>query len=151
MSDSVILNYHVSGDLKTLILSGLVGSVIGKFIGNITNEFFFPVINDMFGDPKFTFNGMDMDLSNTLNSFIVIIIIYGSLKYGAFLSIKGGDLEFSKEGTSSLKGDLSFIFQFLLFLTLIGFFLLVVKTAILKTNKINLPIEEESDDNKKIN
>ena len=80
MSDSVILNYHVSGDLKTLILSGLVGSVIGKFIGNITNEFFFPVINDMFGDPKFSFNGMNMDLSNTF-------IIYCNYNYLWFSKI----------------------------------------------------------------
>ena len=143
MGDSVILDYHVSGDLKTLILSGLVGSVIGKFISNITNEFFFPVINDMFGDPKFTFNGMDMDLSNTLNSFIVIIIIYGSLKYGAFLRIKGGDLEFSKKGANSLKHDLAFMFQFLLFLILIGFFLLVLKTTLLKSHKKSQLVEEE--------
>jgi hypothetical protein len=130
MSDQTNNTFMVSGDLKTLILSGLVGTMIGRFVGNITNEFFFPVINDMFGDPEFTFNGLTLNLSQTLNSFIVIVLVYGSLKYGAYISLKGDNLDFKKKGIKIIMDDVLFLTQFTIIIFIMGFILLVLKTEV---------------------
>ncbi|VVU95436.1 hypothetical protein CPAV1605_1187 [seawater metagenome] len=142
-NNTTFTSFQVSGDLKTLILTGLVATMIGKFVGSITNEFFFPVINDMFGDPKFTFNQLTIDLSQTVNSFLVIVLVYGSLKYGAFLSFKGDNLDFQRKGGQILKNDIFFLVKFMLSLFVMGFLLLVLKTQVfdpynLKPNKKKL-------------
>jgi hypothetical protein len=147
MSNPQYQVYQLSGNLNTMILSGLVSTMMGKFVSSITSEFFFPVINDILGDPKFSFNGLDIDLSNTFNSFLMLTLVYGTLKYSTYIKLKDNKIIFKNDGKTTLKDDLFFMIKFIFVICLIGFILLIVKTNILERNKYKV-LEEEKKENK---
>ena len=97
----------IDKDITKIIIASVLGQFIRGFAGNFIKEIVNPSIHDIFGDPKFTINNIEYDLSNTVNSFIsLIIIIYIIVSLNKPLKPNHWFIRMASEIRKSNPGDL---------------------------------------------
>lgn len=70
MNDTLFFDRNIS----SLIVLQAIGVFSRGFLTNLIKELILPSINDIFGDPKFTFLDIDYDISETINYLILLIL-----------------------------------------------------------------------------
>jgi hypothetical protein len=70
MKETLFFNRNIS----SLIILQAIGVFSRGFLTNLIKELILPSINDIFGDPKFTFLDIDYDISETINYLILLIL-----------------------------------------------------------------------------
>ena len=70
MSNKLFLDKNISN----LIVMQAIGVFSRGFLTNLIKELILPSVNDIFGDPKFTFLNINYDISETINYFILLLL-----------------------------------------------------------------------------
>ena len=70
MNDTLFFDRNIS----SLIVLQAIGVFSRGFLTNLIKELILPSINDLFGDPKFTFLDIEYDISETINYLILLIL-----------------------------------------------------------------------------
>ena len=73
-------NLFFDKNVSSLIVLQAFGVFFRGFLTNLIKEMIMPTINDVFGDPKFNFYGINYDISETTNYLILLIIGFYIIK-----------------------------------------------------------------------